>query len=221
MMKASYAGLRARLSLAALVLVNLVPLYGVLVHGWDVGALILLYWAENVVLGSYTLLRMLVVAPVGGWFSGLFFCLHYGAFCAVHGLMIVSLLIDEDFKPIDGKPWPLFLAFIQLLFRVIERVLADASALWLLGLAALFMSHGVSFVMNFLLAGERHRLSVSAIMMAPYPRIVVLHVAVLVGGMLAVALGQPTGMLAVLVALKLGVDVYLHRREHLRLAGSE
>ncbi len=46
----TYAGVRRRLSLVVLVLVNLLPLAGVLFFDWDVAALVILYWSENLVL---------------------------------------------------------------------------------------------------------------------------------------------------------------------------
>ena len=70
--------LRIDLPLLALVLANLVPVFGVLLLGWDVGAIVVLYWTENLVIGFYNLLKMLLT---GGWSAlgtMLFFCLHYG-----------------------------------------------------------------------------------------------------------------------------------------------
>ena len=64
---------RRTVSLVALVVVNLIPLIGVLLWGWDVGSLVVLYWSENLILGGYTIVKMLAVSPVGGLFSSLFF----------------------------------------------------------------------------------------------------------------------------------------------------
>jgi hypothetical protein len=213
-----YAGLRRRASLALLVLVNLLPLAGVLLFDWDVAGLMVLYWSENLVLGFYTLARMLAKSPLGGAALGLFFCIHYGGFCAVHGLFIVTMLMDENFSPLAGDPWPLFLVFPQLLLNVVTQVLANAPPEWMFAFAALFLSHGVSFVLNFLLGPEREEVTLSSLMGAPYGRIVVLHVAIIAGGIAVIALGQPVGMLIVLVLVKLGLDVNFHLREHNALA---
>jgi len=213
-----YSGLRRRASLLLLVVVNLLPLLGVLVFGWDVAALMVLYWSENLVLGFYTLLKMLVVSPLGGLGLGAFFCIHYGGFCAVHGLFIATLLLDEGIDPMPDEPWPLFLVFPQLLINVVRQVLVHAPPEWMFAFAALYVSHGVSFIFNFLLGGERHEVKSSQLMSAPYGRIVILHIAILLGGFAVIALGQPLGMMLVLVLLKLGLDVMLHLREHRRLA---
>ena len=213
-----YSGLRRRLSLGVLVAVNLLPLAGVVFFGWDVAALVILYWSENLVLGFYTLLKMLVKSPLGGLGMGLFFSIHYGGFCAVHGLFILVMLVDGEFDPMPTDSWPLFLVFPQLLFHVVRQVLSFAPPEWLFAFAALVFSHGVSFLVNFLLAGERDRLRVKDLMGSPYGRIVVLHFAIILGGFGAMALGQPAALLIVLIALKLGLDIKLHLREHDRIA---
>lgn len=69
-----------------LVVSNLLPLAGVLFWDWDVGSIVMLYWSENVILGVYILVKMIARAPIGGWFAGVFFSVHCGGFCGVHGV---------------------------------------------------------------------------------------------------------------------------------------
>jgi ABC-type multidrug transport system permease subunit len=80
----------------------------------------------------------------------------------------------------------------------------------------LLISHGYSFVSNFLLGGEREQASTRDLMSAPYKRIVILHVAIIAGGFAVAALGQPLVLLIVLIALKLVLDIALHRQERRR-----
>jgi hypothetical protein len=87
------------------------------------------------------------------------------------------------------------------------------------GALALAASHIVSFVYNFLGRKEYLNTTVSAQMMAPYGRVVVLHVTILGGAFLIVALGTPVAALAVMVALKTAIDLALHLRER-RKAGT-
>lgn len=91
-----------------------------------------------------------------------------------------------------SENWPFWLSFIQLLIEVISQILAYAPQAWLVAFSGLVLSHGVSFVANFLLAGEHEKLGVSALMFAPYGRIVIIHCAVLLGG----AIGNGTGSTA-------------------------
>ena len=48
------------LSITALITVNLIPLIGVLFNDWDAGLILLLYWSENLVLGGYNVLKILL-----------------------------------------------------------------------------------------------------------------------------------------------------------------
>lgn len=52
-------------SVLALTAANLIPVVGVLWLGWQVFALLLLFWLENVVVGAFTVLRMLAARPAG------------------------------------------------------------------------------------------------------------------------------------------------------------
>jgi hypothetical protein len=201
------------LSLAALVASNLLPLAGVLLWGWDVGALVVLYWSENLIIGAYTLVKMLVMSPWRGLASGAFFLIHYGGFCAVHGVFVLALTQDQGPDVLEGDPWPLWLVFVQLLIDVIRQVLALAPPEWLFAFAALAISHGISLGLNYFGTGEYRRHDLKSLMKAPYKRIFVLHVAIILGGFGAAALGSPLPLLVLLVALKLGLDVSLHLRE--------
>jgi hypothetical protein len=84
----------------------------------------------------------------------------------------------------------------------------------LIGAAALFVSHGLSFLLNYLGKEEYRRTSPARQMTAPYGRVIVLHLTILFGGFVAAFLGAPIGALLVLVGLKTIFDLGLHRREH-------
>ncbi|EAQ97191.1 DUF6498-containing protein [Congregibacter litoralis] len=209
-----YGGRRRQLSLTLLVGANLLPLLGVLLFDWDVGALIILYWSENLVLGFYNILKMASVGGLSAMFPSLFFMIHYGGFCAVHGFFILSILFDVPTSFGDDPPWPLFLVFLQLLFDVVAQVFALAPREWIIAFVGLLISHGYSFVSNFLMAGERDSATVNGLMAAPYRRIVILHVAIIAGGFAVMSLGQPLVLLVILVGMKTIMDVALHLREH-------
>lgn len=219
--RARHFGGSAPLALIALVTSNLLPLAGVFLWGWDVGSLVVLYWSENLILGAYTLLKILVLARIKGLLAGAFFTLHYGGFCAVHGVFVLVLAMDQEPQLFQDEPWPLWLIFLQLLIDVVRQVLAMAPAEWLVAFAALATSHGLSLWLNYFRGGEYRHQSVNALMSAPYKRIVVLHVAIIAGGFGVMALGSPMALLVLLVILKLGLDVYLHGREHRRTGPAE
>lgn len=208
-------------SLLALVCANLVPLFGVLWLGWDTAAIVLLYWAENVMVGFYNILKIVLVrgeAPsshLGKLLAVPFFCLHFGGFCAVHGVFLLAF-----FKPGDGltavfpaNPWPAHLVFLQLLFGVLIVLWRQHPPGLVWPVLGLLLSHGISFVQNYLGKKEYLDLTISVLMGQPYKRIMVMHVAVLAGGILIMALHSPLPLLLVLVGLKVFLDIHLHLKE--------
>ncbi len=78
------------------------------------------------------------------------------------------------------------------------------------------MSHGVSFVTNFLGEKEYVERKVSEQMGEPYKRIVILHVTIIFGGWAIMLLGSPLPALILLIGLKTVVDLRAHRKEHRR-----
>jgi len=190
-----------------LVAANLVPLAGVLFWGWNVFALLVLFWMENVVVGVLFVLRMLCADPedaalwLGKLFMVPFFCFHYGMFTAIHGTFVFSLFGEGDY-PVQG-------------LQVLEPAARAASnyGLWL-PIAVLVASHFFSFLWNYLYRGEFRSAQLSALMTRPYLRVVVLHIAIILGGIGAMALGSPVWALLVLLAVKIGLDLRAHRKEH-------
>lgn len=178
----------------ALLGANLLPLYGVLAWDWPVYHLMALYWAENVVAGAYTLLRMLAASPLGGLFLGAFFCVHYGMFCFVHGVFVHALFSGEHDAAFGVQP-------------LVATILGSPGLLFAAGL--MVASHGVSFVLHGLggAAGD-----VGQIMLRPYGRMAVLHVTIIAAGFLFAAFGAPELVLAPLVLIKTVADLALHRR---------
>ncbi|MDH3872097.1 MAG: DUF6498-containing protein [Gammaproteobacteria bacterium] len=213
-----FAQHRSTITLVALIIANLVPLFGVLRLDWDVGSIVVLYWAENLVIGFYTVIKLLLAAGVKGLFLVLFFIMHYGGFCGIHGFFVLGLTGFGDGTPelIPGADWPGPLVFPQMLLNVARQVLAAAPDALLWAVAALLLSHGVSFLLNYLGTREYRQQTTNTIMTAPYKRIVVLHIAIIAGGFLVISLGSPVGLLIALVALKIAMDIMLHRRSHRR-----
>ena len=207
----------------ALLLANLVPVFGVLYLDWDVSSIIVLYWAENLIIGGFTLLKMLVTGKAGALFLMLFFCVHYGGFCAIHGMFVLELtrFAGEQFSPAVSASWPGPLALLQLFIDLVHQVLAAAPEAFLWGCLALLLSHGISFLLLFIGQQEYRHTTIDKLMKAPYQRIVVMHIAVIAGSFLVVRLGSPLGLLFALVALKTGMDIMLHNRSHRRAKAAD
>ncbi len=207
------------LPLIALLAANSVPLLGVIFLSWDVFSIVLLYWAENLAIGFYNVLKMAFVKVdhpkdhLRKLFNVPFFCVHFGGFTAAHGLFVLLIFKKGSGEFMSENPWPCFFVFLQLLFNVIKQVYTIIPVDMKFALLGLFVSHGISFVYNYFFKGEYERETVSSLMGKPYARVVVLHVAVLVGGFLTLAMGEPAAILFVLVVLKTMLDVNFHLRE--------
>ena len=63
---------------------------------------------------------------------------------------------------------------------------------------------------NYLLNGAYHKAVTPVLMMQPYGRVVVLHLAILGGGFLVMLMGMPVAGLVLLIVLKIGLDVLAH-----------
>ena len=130
----------------------------------------------------------------GKIFLSAFFTIHYGIFCLGHGVFLVSIFGND-----------------------LEETLTEAS-IRSMGVAvlALFISHLFSFFRNFLGRGECKQTTPGEQLFAPYGRIVLLHVAILLGGVGVEKAGEPITLLTILVLGKIGIDLLLHISSHLK-----
>lgn len=143
-------------------------------------------------------------------FSWFRFLVHYFGFCAGHGVFVFSMFGDSDgyFGETSG------IDFFGTLGRAIE-IFATPLAL---AATALVVSHAFSFVHNYIIGGEFRRLDPVRLMFMPYSRIVVLHIVIIAGGFVTMIFDEPIWLVVILVAVKIGVDLKLHLREHQRAA---
>lgn len=190
-----------RASSIVLILANLVPLAGVILLDWRVFDILILYWVENVVIGILNVLRMAVTRERNKWFLMPFFGFHYGLFCFGH-LAAITGIFDPS-GDMDA---------IWALFFGLPLAEAARSPLWI-AIGAIALSHLFSYFGNFIAGGEYQRTSANALMTRPYGRIVVLHVAVLLGAALIELLGAPIAMLFALIIAKTVLDLKLHAAE--------
>ena len=189
---------QSRWALATLLAANLIPLFGVLFFKWDLAAVLLLYWAETAVIGFYNIFKILRVGGLGGIPVVLFFCFHFGMFMSVHLVFLMVYLggIDSPLRAQGPSPWE------------------SLTWGWALALLSLVVSHGVSYVRNFLGKREWEGRTVQDQMGAPYGRVIVMHLAILFGGFFVMSMGQPVWLLVLLVAGKIAIDVGAHLRSH-------
>lgn len=137
-----------------------------------------------------------------------FFILHYGGFCLGHGMFILVLLGPAG--PGDGS----FDFSREALSNLVGDALAGGTG-W--AAAGILASHLLSFFMNYIGKGEFRRTAVPALMLAPYGRIAILHIAIVFGAFMIMKQGSPVVLLALLVIGKTLIDAGLHVRSHRRL----
>lgn len=208
-------------SIISLVAANLIPLGGVFFLGWDASVIVLLYWAENLVIGFYNILKITVLkfysraTILEELFTIPFFCLHYGAFCAVHGYLLIVLfnLADGTGSLVLKQTWPGPLVLLQMLVSVINSLwqIRPPGMEWTV--AVLFLSHGFSFMQNYLGKKEYSSFTAMKLLIQPYKRILILHLTVIAGAVPIMMYGSPVLLLCALVLFKIGMDILLHMKE--------
>lgn len=196
-----------------LVAVNLLPLWAVLRGSAGMGDVFLVYWCENVVVWACGIVRIATAAGTGGpevrptsgrgpISNASFFALHYGIFTLVHGVFTLVMVV-----------------LVGLVGSALDVLLL---------VLAIVVSHVVSLGMNWFGRQERLVVSPGRAMMTPYPRMIVLHVAiiggfVLIGGPGATDDGGQVRAVALLCGLKALIDLAFHVHEHRprRVEGSD
>lgn len=133
---------------------NLVILAGALWFGWPAGNLYLLFWVENVILGVVTLTKLLTLRSAQPARAG-FFVAHYGLFCFVH---LVFILVVAFANGLALTFWALGLPVILLVVR-----------------------YGADLWTGWFAGAQRDRAAAAQVFASPYPRVIVLHVATLLG----------------------------------------
>jgi len=163
-------------------LVNSIPLIGVVWFDWSVFEVLFLYWFENLAIGVAHAARLVIStrtnAISNGWPTTTFFMLHYGLFTLVHGVFVVVF-----FGVIGGGLGEVDFGFVGPVFAVV---------IWQVAFLYIDAVHSEQF------KGREP----DSMMFAPYPRVFALHIAVIAGGWVVGETGAPIWALAALVAVK-------------------
>ncbi|PKL19048.1 MAG: hypothetical protein CVV49_02895 [Spirochaetae bacterium HGW-Spirochaetae-5] len=171
---------------------NSIPVIGVIFFKWSPYMILLIYWGESLIIGIFNILKMIISGAIQdrrfsppGFAAGaglsLFFTFHYGLFMFVHGAFILLFMIissSADIVDPDALNNPF--AAISLLFpwdmTPVEFLESEFAAI-----AALFISHLVSFYLNFIKTGEFNYTTADNYMLRPYKRIIVMHLTIIFG----------------------------------------
>ncbi|MDZ4690165.1 DUF6498-containing protein [Terricaulis sp.] len=185
----------------AAIALNLIPLIGVAFWGWSAFALIFLYWLENVVIGVRTLISMAIsgigareMNPLGVLVICAFFTVHYGIFCFGHGSFVVGMFGDHE---LGGASLDL-VATARALFETLPGLRYGLASIVLWQILILILA---------IVRGDLAKTDPLSLMGAPYPRIIILHITIIFGAFLLLALNEPVAGLVVMALVKTAFDV--------------
>lgn len=187
-------------SLFTLIAVNLIPLIGARYANWNIFSVMLGYWLETAVIGYFTVKRMKYVAAYKhentkdpfstNIFLLPFFFIHFGIFMLVHLIFVLAFFFSST------------VSLPGLIIMVVT----------------LFLSHYLSYQKNFIGNHEYKVLTPETLLWRPYPRVIAMHLTVILGGFFVLGTQNPTGGLVLLIILKTIADASTHIIEHSLLA---
>lgn len=187
--------------ISLLVALNALPLYGVFSWGWKSFDLIFLYWLENLIIGVFMILRIVIrpyshavelAMPV---FLAPFFAVHYGMFCFGHGTFVIGLFGKELAPELAGMGIP----------EIILPIIESRQLLWpLMGLLAYQLLDWIRDTTERGLGSD----GVAQLTTAPYRRIIVLHITIIASGFVLTTLHEPLAGLLLLIVFKTWMDLY-------------
>jgi hypothetical protein len=185
--------------------------------------ILFIYWAESGIIGVFNVFKMLLAKnffPLKeeldltgklGVFGAMmdiiwkimlipFFIVHFGGFMAVHGFFLYRL------APYLGAQEPIdpMVIFRQISFAFLS----------------LAISHGYSFFTNYVFGEEKNKSSLIILFYEPYPRIIVMHMVIILGAFLTAFFHQSIYMLLLLVILKTFADYGAHIKERFKFGST-
>lgn len=188
----------------AFVLAGLFPLGLVVTGYWDARSVLIVYWVELLVLGFFTMCRILLVRtlPVGlRLLAAVFFYTMFFGFCSGYGLFIAHMVGVK-------LPRMALASYVSDIFVTVRHLMQAMPKFGWLAVLTLIVSHGFSFLAEW--AGKRD-LQVMHLVHRLMLRGAVLHVILIAG--CAIALNSPalSWIAMVLVFAKIAIDVYGER----------
>jgi len=196
------------LPLQSLIFTNLLVIFFALYQSWNIVDLIIVYWAQSVIIGIFNFFRILGledystegfrengVRPLANKATkirtAIFFAFHYGFFHLIYFGFIMSFVAFSDISS-GGQ-------FFYIL----------------LGIVLFFINHLISYRQN--IAELKSGLNIGTMMFRPYIRIIPIHLLIVFFGAFLASKNNShlmyTLVLLTFLALKIGADIVMHLTE--------
>jgi hypothetical protein len=183
-------------------------------EGWNLQAMMAIYWAQSVIIGIFHIFRMLLLrsfctegftsngkrvaeSAAGKRSTAFFFAIHYGFFHLIYGIFLIGFAasaidpgeVGTNLGPAPGD--------------------TDSARWFLFSIVSFVVGHAFSFYQNVRADLER-RPNLGIMMFLPYARILPMHLTIILGAMA----GSAMHTLLLFTGLKTGADYLMHIVEH-------
>jgi len=194
-------GMETNSSVWAMLFANCIPLFGAHFLGWQLAEIMLIYWAETLVLFLYQSIRNFVVSPINGLVLSLFSSVPVIFFASMHFLFIWVIFVQGEFEKRAGIADDSLTTVSNFLINLWPALLA------------LLVSHGYSLYLHFFKNPATHK---SLLSIKPlFFRIVAMQIIVVVGASLVLLSNGNSVTLTLLVIMKTAVDARAHSKHQL------
>ena len=225
--------MKKNIALVFNILTNTIPLYGVLFLDWSPVMILFVFWQEAVVIGLWNVPKMLMAQLVRGLSAeerqSLINDMENPANDKISESdkkkirSVISRGLDSIVMPFKLLLTLFFLVHYSLFMYGYSEAIRSIGS-WLgtvempsffsITLLIFFVSHGLSFLLNYYLGGEYRKANLNHQMFAPYRRVMILHVTFIFGMIFASATGSGDLLIAVFVIVKIIADVHIHIKSH-------
>lgn len=197
-------------SISALLLANILTIFGVIFLGWDALNIVFIYWFEVAIIAGYGLLKLFTIYLFGrkrkrtGFFiksaNFLVMLILLGVLAFVMKIYLAGIFMIFGFAGFDAAGLPVVreIPFLPEFAKILPAVVSFA------------ISHGISFVSNFLGKREFKRVSPEKVFWGAISRTWVIHVSLIAGAAITFLFKYPRGFTMVLIVAKTAFDLKAH-----------
>ena len=194
-----------------LIAVNLIPLIGMWFWGWKLADLFILYWSESLIIAFFWYAKIIatlvlnkaqrpsLIRKIPGY---IFFTIHFGGFMFGHLFFIISFFV------LNTKT----MGFGESVKSTLDNLSTIA-----IPFVLIFISHGLSFIQNFIIKKEYLKWSQKSEIGLPYGRIITMHFSVFLIAFLINSGKFLSPLSSILIIItKIITDLRAHRKERIK-----